>query len=133
MTVGRDRRLAERGGKLEVELGAADAHELRPSNAEQVVQVAPLGGLAGDEDDVVGLRLVRGHRDLVALPVIQVDVQAPAASSAAGSSAPSCSRRGRAFGSVAVEDVFEVAEPAGKDERQRRQLAKELEGGRGSA
>ena len=68
----------EHGRRAQVELRAAGADQAVGVELEQAGGVALHGGRAGDEDAVVGLGVVAGHALLVALAVVDVDVQAPA-------------------------------------------------------
>ena len=64
-------------GPVQVELWPTDAHQSAGVELEQPGQVALDGGLSGHEDPVVGLGVVARHGLLVALTVVDVDVQPP--------------------------------------------------------
>ena len=61
-------------GDGQVQLRTPDADEVRGIEPGQRGGMTSDGGLTGDEDLVVGLRLVADHADLVALAVVHVDV-----------------------------------------------------------
>ncbi len=75
-----DRTAGRRGqlrGELEVELRSPDRHHLAVVEVDQGLAVALDRDLTGHEDPVVGLDLVGEAGQLVALAVVDVDVQHP--------------------------------------------------------
>ncbi len=65
----------DHGRRAQVELGAADPHQTAGVELQQAGDVPLHRGLTGHEDAVVGLGVVARHALLVALAVVDVDVQ----------------------------------------------------------